>query len=89
MVIVGVEFLCDLIFSPAVVLPSGVIEKLAESVVCVRVVGIERDGEVRFDANAGVVVRGYKLDSNGLSFTIKTPRPTNITTRELPPDRCL
>jgi hypothetical protein len=44
---------------------------------------VQRDGEVRFDANAGVVLRDYKSDSNGLSFTIKTPRPTNITTREL------
>jgi len=44
---------------------------------------VKRDGEVRFDANAGVVVRDYKSDSSGLSFTIKTPRPTNITTREL------
>jgi hypothetical protein len=44
---------------------------------------VERDGEVRFDANAGVVVRDYKSGSNGLSFTIKTPRPTIITTREL------
>jgi hypothetical protein len=44
---------------------------------------VKRDGEVRFDANAGVVVREYKSDSTGLSFNIKTPRPTNITTREL------
>ena len=44
---------------------------------------VERDGEVRFEANAGVVVRNYKLNSTGLSFSIKTARPTNITTREL------
>jgi hypothetical protein len=44
---------------------------------------VERDGEVRFDADAGVVVRNYKLDSTTLSFSIKTLRPTNITTREL------
>ena len=44
---------------------------------------VERDGVVRFEANAGVVVRNYKLSSNRLSFAIKTPRPTKITTREL------
>ena len=44
---------------------------------------VERDGIVRFEANAGVVVRNYKLSSNRLSFAIKTPRPTKITTREL------
>jgi len=45
---------------------------------------VERDGEVRFEANAGVVVRNYKLDPNTLSFSIRTLRSTNITTRELP-----
>jgi Trehalase len=44
---------------------------------------VESDGVVRFEANAGVVVRNYKLSSNRLSFAIKTPRPTKITTREL------
>jgi hypothetical protein len=44
---------------------------------------VERDGEVRFEADAGVVVRNYKLEPTTLSFSIKTLRPTNITTREL------
>jgi hypothetical protein len=44
---------------------------------------VERDGVVRFEANAGVVVRNYELSSNRLSFAIKTARPTKITTREL------
>ena len=44
---------------------------------------VERDGDVRFEANAGVVVRNYKLDSTTLSFLIKTLRSTNVTTREL------
>jgi hypothetical protein len=44
---------------------------------------VERDGQVRFEADAGVVVRNYKVDSATLSFSIKTLRPTNITTREL------
>lgn len=44
---------------------------------------VERDGDVRFEANAGVVVRNYKLNSTTLSFSIKTLRSTNVTTREL------
>jgi len=44
---------------------------------------VERDGVVRFEADAGVVVRNYKLSSNRLSFAIKTLRPTKITTSEL------
>lgn len=44
---------------------------------------VEHDGEVRFEANAGVVVRHYKLNSTTLSFSIKTLRSTNVTTREL------
>jgi hypothetical protein len=44
---------------------------------------VERDGVTRFAANAGVVVRNYELGSNRLSFTITTPRPTKVTTREL------
>ena len=42
-----------------------------------------RDRDVRFEATAGVVVRNYKLNSTSLSFSIKTARPTYITTREL------
>ena len=43
-----------------------------------------RDQEVRFEANAGVIVRKYTLDSRGLSFAIKAARPVTITTRERP-----
>lgn len=44
---------------------------------------VERDGVIRFEANAGVVVRNYELRPNRLSFTITTLRPTKITTHEL------
>ena len=44
MVMVGVEFLCDLILSPAFIQPSGEIEKLAELIVGIGVVRVERDG---------------------------------------------
>jgi hypothetical protein len=41
-----------------------------------------RDGEVRLEATAGVVVRNYELDPGRLSFAVKSLRPVNVTTRE-------
>jgi hypothetical protein len=43
-----------------------------------------RDGEVRFEATGGIVVRNYALDSHGLSFVAKAQRSVTITTRERP-----
>lgn len=41
-----------------------------------------RDGVERFAANAGVVVRDYSIDSQELSFTIKTPRDVSVRSDE-------
>jgi len=43
---------------------------------------VRRDGQTRFDANAGVVVRNYSVMPDGLSFSIKTARTTRIETME-------
>src|SRR3977135_3697060 len=43
---------------------------------------VRRDGQTRFDANAGVVVRNYSVTPDGLSFSIKTARTTRIGTME-------
>jgi hypothetical protein len=45
---------------------------------------VTRDGELRFSADAGVVVRDYKPGSKSLSFALKTLQPTKVTTREYP-----
>jgi glycogen debranching enzyme len=43
---------------------------------------VKRDGHIRFEANAGVIVRNYKLDSNVLSFSLKTARTVTVRTME-------
>ena len=43
---------------------------------------VTRDGELRLEASAGVVVRRYTLDANRLTFAIRTPRPITVKTRE-------
>jgi Trehalase len=43
---------------------------------------VRRDGQARFDADAGVVVRNYSLTPDGLSFSIKTARATQVKTME-------
>ena len=43
---------------------------------------VSRDGELRFSADAGVVVRDYKREANSLSFALKSLQPVNVTTRE-------
>ena len=43
---------------------------------------VRRDGETRFQADAGVVVRGYVLKPDGLSFSIKTARAAQVETME-------
>jgi hypothetical protein len=43
---------------------------------------VRRDGQARFAANAGVVVRNYSVTPDGLSFSIKTTRTTRIETME-------
>jgi hypothetical protein len=43
---------------------------------------IKRDGEVRLEATAGIVVRNYSLTQDRLTFTVKTLNPVSITTRE-------
>jgi hypothetical protein len=43
---------------------------------------VRRDGQTRFDADAGVVVRNYSVTPDGLSFSIKTARATRIETME-------
>jgi hypothetical protein len=43
---------------------------------------VTRDGELRFSADAGVVVRDYKPESNSFSFALKTLQPVRVTTRE-------
>jgi Trehalase len=46
------------------------------------VTSVKRDGELRFEANAGVVVHDYRFDDHGLSFSVKTLRTTQIKTME-------
>jgi putative isomerase len=43
---------------------------------------IKRDGHIRFESNAGVIVRNYKLNSNGLSFSLKAARTVTVRTME-------
>jgi hypothetical protein len=43
---------------------------------------VTRDGELRFSADAGVIVRDYKAESNTFSFALKTLQPVSVTTRE-------
>jgi len=43
---------------------------------------VRRDGQTRFDADAGVVVRNYSVTPDGVSFSIKTARTTRIQTME-------
>jgi hypothetical protein len=43
---------------------------------------VRRDGQTRFDADAGVVVRNYSVTPASLSFSIKTTRTTRIETME-------
>lgn len=43
---------------------------------------VTRDGEIRFDADAGVVVRTYSLAPDGLSFSVKATRTTRVRTME-------
>jgi len=43
---------------------------------------IRRDGQTRFEANAGVVVRNYSVAPDSLSFSIRTVRPTRVETME-------
>ena len=43
---------------------------------------VKRDGEIRLKATAGIVVRNYALDTDRLTFTVKTLHPVTITTRE-------
>jgi len=41
-----------------------------------------RDGQSRFEATGGVVVRQYQVDARGLSFTIKCEKVARVTTAE-------
>jgi hypothetical protein len=43
---------------------------------------VKRDGQSRFQANAGVVVRSYSVTPDSLSFSIKTTRTTRVETME-------
>ena len=43
---------------------------------------VRRDGQTRFEADAGVVVRDYSLAPNGLSFSLKAARVTRVRTME-------
>jgi hypothetical protein len=45
---------------------------------------IKRDGVVRFEADAGVVIRRYKTDLTGITFMVKTLQRCHVTTRESP-----
>jgi hypothetical protein len=49
-----------------------------------RLTSVARDGELRFSADAGVIVRDYKAESNSLAFALKTLQPVSVTTREFP-----
>ena len=41
-----------------------------------------RDGQERFEADAGVVVRHYQASASGLTFSLKAERPVAVVTRE-------
>jgi hypothetical protein len=41
-----------------------------------------RDGQERFEANAGVVVRNYQISASQLTFSLKAGRPVVAVTRE-------
>jgi len=43
---------------------------------------VRRDGQMRFKATAGVVVRNYAVTPDGLSFSLKTARDTHVDTME-------
>ncbi|MGH7870440.1 MAG: MGH1-like glycoside hydrolase domain-containing protein, partial [Candidatus Dormibacteraceae bacterium] len=43
---------------------------------------LARDGEPRFEANAGVAVRDYRIDASSLSFTLHSSKPTRVTSSE-------
>ena len=43
---------------------------------------VKRDGQTRFEADAGVVVRNYSLTPDGLSFSINTARAAQVETME-------
>ncbi|MGD0325776.1 MAG: trehalase family glycosidase [Terriglobia bacterium] len=43
---------------------------------------LSRDGSIRFEANAGVVVREYQVGPSALSFTVKSEKPAHLTTSE-------
>jgi len=43
---------------------------------------VKRDGEVRLEATAGIVVRNYSIDADRFTFTVKATKPVSLTTRE-------
>jgi hypothetical protein len=43
---------------------------------------LARDGKLRFEADAGVVVRDYQASASRLTFSLKAPRPVVVVTRE-------
>jgi hypothetical protein len=43
---------------------------------------LTRDGSLRFEANAGVVVRNYQAADSRLTFRLKSTRPVNVSTLE-------
>jgi putative isomerase len=43
---------------------------------------LSRDGTVRFEADAGVVVREYQVEPSRLSFKLKSERPVHIAVHE-------
>lgn len=43
---------------------------------------VARDGQVRFEADAGLVVREYKISPRGLSFSVHTLREVQLATME-------
>jgi hypothetical protein len=43
---------------------------------------LSRDGVLRFEADAGVVVRNYQAEPSHLSFTLKGEKPVHIAVRE-------
>ncbi len=44
--------------------------------------GLSRDGAVRFEADAGVVVREYQVELSRLSFKLKSERPVHVAVHE-------
>ncbi len=43
---------------------------------------LARDGQLRFEADAGVVVRNYEASESRLTFTLKTKRPVHVSSLE-------